>query len=69
MKGLAENESEIWERRARVLADLRAMRKEQPSVYEGNLIGEARQEREDEMDEMWRGLLPGNVSGAHPQTI
>ncbi len=49
----------IWERRARVLADLRAMREKQPSVYDGDLIDEARQEREDETDE--RGQLPGRV--------
>ncbi len=51
---ILEGENEVWERRAHVLADLRALREKQPFVYEGDLIGEARQEREDEMDEIWR---------------
>ncbi len=61
-----ESEKETWERRARILADLGAMREKQPLVYGGDLIGEARQEREDEMDEIWRGPLPRSVDDRHP---
>lgn len=49
-----ESEAEIWKRRARILSDLRARREKQPFVYPGDLIEEARQERENEMDEIWR---------------
>ena len=49
-----QDESELWEKRGRILADLREMRRKQPFVSTGNLIEEARQEREDEMDQIGR---------------
>jgi plasmid stability protein len=49
-----ENETEIWQKRTRILSELRAMREKQPVEYRGNLVGEARQERENEMDQVWR---------------
>jgi len=52
-----ENEAEIWQKRARILAELRAMREKQPIEYNGNLIDEARQERENETDEIWRSHM------------
>jgi hypothetical protein len=45
-----EDETEIWKKRARILKDLRARREKQPFEYAGDLIGEARQERENEMN-------------------
>ena len=47
--GLAafENEAELWEKRARILSDLRSRREKQPFEYTGDLIGEAREEREN----------------------
>jgi len=50
-----ENEAETWAKRARVLSELKAIRGKQPFEYSGNLIEEARQEREEEMDQVWRG--------------
>ena len=50
-----ENEAETWAKRARVLSELKAIREKQPLEYSGNLIEEARQEREEEMDQVWRG--------------
>ncbi|HEX9596260.1 MAG TPA: hypothetical protein VF982_05220 [Anaerolineales bacterium] len=50
-----ENEAETWAKRARVLSELKAIREKQPFEYSGNLIEEARQEREEEMDQVWRG--------------
>ncbi len=49
-----ENEAEVWEKRARILAGLKALREKQPFEYTGDLIDEARQEREQEQDELWR---------------
>jgi hypothetical protein len=49
-----QDESELWEKRARILADLRERRRKQHFAYTGNLIEEARQEREDEMDQIGR---------------
>lgn len=50
-----ENEAEVWKKRARILSNLRARRAKQPFEYYGDLIGESRQEREDEMNQIWRG--------------
>jgi predicted DNA-binding protein len=50
-----ENEAEVWAKRARVLSELRAIRENQPVEYGGNLIEEARQEHEDDIDRVWRG--------------
>lgn len=49
-----EDEAELWEKRARILSGLRARREKQPFEYTGDLIGEARQEREKERDQIWR---------------
>jgi hypothetical protein len=48
------HETDLWARRASILAGLRARREMQPAEYIGDLIGEARQEREQEMEEVWR---------------
>lgn len=50
-----ENEAEIWKKRTRILSDVRARREKQPFEYNGDLIGEARRERENETDLTWRG--------------
>ncbi len=50
-----ESETETWEKRARILSELRAIREKQPFEYRGDLINEARQEREDEMERIWHG--------------
>lgn len=50
-----ESEAELWEKRARILSDLRAVREKQPFEYTGDLINEARQERENETEQIWRG--------------
>ncbi len=52
-----ESEAEIWKKRARILARLRAQREKQPVEYTGDLVNEARQERENEMDELWRNNM------------
>jgi hypothetical protein len=49
-----ENEAELWKNRARLLSDLRQLREKQPFVYTGDLVTEARQEREDEGDQVWQ---------------
>ena len=49
-----ENEAGVWEKRARLLSRLRARREKQPFVYSGDLVNEARQERENELDQLWR---------------
>ncbi len=49
-----ENEAEVWKKRARILSRLRARRNNQSFEYGGDLIAEARQERENEMDMLWR---------------
>jgi predicted DNA-binding protein len=48
-----ENEAEIWNQRARILSGLRSLRERQPVNYSGDLINEARQEREEERDALW----------------
>jgi hypothetical protein len=52
-----ENEAEIWEKRAQVLSQLRAIWEKQSFEYGGDLIEEARQEREHETGRIWRGDL------------
>jgi hypothetical protein len=49
-----ENEAELWKNRARLLSELRQLREKQPFVYTGDLVAEARQEREDEGDQVWQ---------------
>jgi hypothetical protein len=48
-----ENEAEVWKKRSQLLASLRLHRQQQPYIYTGDLINEARQEREDEGDQLW----------------
>jgi predicted YcjX-like family ATPase len=50
-----ESEAEMWEKRARILSELRALREKQPSEYSGDLINEAREEQEDETERIWHG--------------
>jgi len=50
-----ESEAEIWEERTRILFELRTIREKQPFEYSGDLVNEARQEREDETERIWRG--------------
>ncbi|MCL5997427.1 MAG: hypothetical protein M1546_15420 [Chloroflexi bacterium] len=45
---MLENKTEIWKKRNRILSHLRARREKQPFEYTGDLIAEARQERERE---------------------
>ncbi len=49
-----DNDEELWKKRARILSDLRRLREKQPFVYTGDLVNEARQEREDEGDQVWQ---------------
>jgi hypothetical protein len=49
-----ESEAEIWKKRSQILSDLRTIREKQPTEYSGDLISEARQEREQETDRTWR---------------
>ncbi len=52
-----ENEVELWKKRAGLLSELRQLRDKQPFVYTGDLVNEARQEREDEGDQVWQKPL------------
>jgi predicted DNA-binding protein len=49
-----ENEAEIWEKRERVLSELRTLREKQPFEYRGDLTHEARQERGEDMERVWQ---------------
>ena len=51
---LLENKAEIWKKRNRALSRMRARREKQPFEYTGDLIVEARQEQENERDQIWR---------------
>ncbi len=48
-----ENEAEVWQKRARLLAELRQIREKQAIEYSGDLVNEARQEREEEGGQVW----------------
>ncbi len=50
-----ESDAGLWEERARILSELRSMREKQPFEYSGDLVGEARQEQEEERERIWRG--------------
>jgi len=50
-----ESDAGIWEERTRILSELRSIREKQPFEYSGDLVGEARQEREEETEQIWRG--------------
>lgn len=49
-----ESGAELWNKRARILSEFRALREQQPFVYTGDLVNEARQEHEDDTDRIWR---------------
>lgn len=49
-----DNEVEVWKKRSQILADLRKRRQQQPFEYNGNLVDEIRQERDDDMRQIWR---------------
>lgn len=49
-----ESETEVWRKRSKILSTLRARRAKQSGEYTGDLLGEARKEREDESDRVWR---------------
>lgn len=51
---LIEDETELWKKRARLLDGLRQLREKQTLVYGGDLVNEARQEREDEENQVWQ---------------
>jgi len=51
---LIEDETELWKKRARLLAGLRQLREKQTHVYGGDLVNEARQEQEDEENQIWQ---------------
>lgn len=48
-----ERETEIWKKRERVLQEFREIRERQLTTYQGSLINEARQERDNDMDRIW----------------
>ena len=48
-----EGQAGAWQRRAAALKRLDAFRSRQASVYEGDLVNEARQEREQEVEGVW----------------
>jgi hypothetical protein len=50
-----ESEAQLWEKRAHILDDLRVLRERQPFEYTGDLVNESRQERDNEMERIWRG--------------
>lgn len=49
-----ESEREIWRARSEILSDLRILREKQSIEYSGSLVDEARDEREDDTDRVWR---------------
>jgi hypothetical protein len=51
------NESELWRKRILILSGIRDRRKQQPTVYTGDLINEARQERDGEREQPWDSAM------------
>lgn len=49
-----ESETELWKQRAQILAEFRILREEQPFVYSGDLINEARDEQDEDIERVWR---------------
>ena len=52
------DDQQLWDRRMDALdrlTELRERIQQQYGVYEGNLIEEARDERDEDMDRVWRG--------------
>ncbi len=54
---VSQNEDAIWAQQRQALEDLREIREKQPQVYMGDLINEAREERDEEMDRLWKNEL------------
>lgn len=52
---LFDDQTEVWNKRMMILAEMRKMREEQPFVYSGNLIEESWQDQDDEDERVWRG--------------
>ncbi len=50
-----DSRAEIWKKRARILEGFRILKEKQPFDYPGDLVKEARQEQEEEVDRIWRG--------------
>lgn len=48
-----EGNDEVWERRMKALAEIRKRTKNLPLI-ELDLVGEARKERDEEMEQLWR---------------
>jgi hypothetical protein len=47
--------NELWEQRARVFEKARSRREAQPTTYLGDLVNEARAEREEDVERIWHG--------------
>jgi hypothetical protein len=54
LKALVEDAEETWQRRIKIVEELRGLRSKQPFEYSGDLVGEAREEREQDMERVWR---------------
>jgi hypothetical protein len=48
-----ENGADLWKKRSQILAAMRLIREQQSFEYSGDLVNDARQEREDEGDQLW----------------
>lgn len=55
LESLSKDAEEIWQRRAGILEELRELRARQPLLSGVDLINEAREERERDMERVWRG--------------
>ncbi len=51
---VSENEDTLFAERQQALEELRAIRETHAQVYTGDLINEARQERDEEIDRLWK---------------
>ena len=54
LDALSADVEETWQRRVRVLEELRGLRAKQPFEYHGDLVNEAREERERDVERVWR---------------
>jgi hypothetical protein len=55
LEALSKDAEEIWQRRAKILEELRELRARQPLLSGVDLVNEAREERERDMERVWRG--------------
>jgi predicted YcjX-like family ATPase len=51
-----EPEMDIWEKRERIISELRIVREKQPFVYHEDLVNEARQEQQVEKRGIWNSV-------------